>query len=195
MSRVDQGLAFLFPGQGSQSVGMLAELAGAHPVVKSTLDEASSVLGYDLADLIFNGPEERLNSTLYTQPAMLAAGVAAWRVWCDVSDVRPAWMAGHSLGEYTALVCAGSLDFAAGLKLVSERARLMQEAVPEGAGAMAAILGLADEQVAQVCSEASGSGKAVTPANFNSPGQVVIAGDSEAVAKANWPKQRAQSEL
>lgn len=184
MSHVDQGLAFLFPGQGSQSVGMLSELAASHPVVGSTLNEASAVLGYDLQDLVFNGPEERLNSTLFTQPAMLAAGVAAWRVWCDVSEVRPAWMAGHSLGEYTALVCAGALDFSAGLRLVSERARLMQEAVPAGAGAMAAILGLSDDQVASVCAEASTAAELVTPANFNSPGQVVIAGDSAAVGRA-----------
>lgn len=184
MSRVDSSLAFLFPGQGSQSIGMLSELSEGYSEVYATLDEASVVLGYDLRDLIMNGPEEQLNSTLYTQPAMLAAGVAAWRVWCAVSEIRPRWMAGHSLGEYTALVCAGALNFAEGLKLVSERARLMQEAVPVGAGAMAAILGLSDEEVGAVCSEASSDAESVTPANFNSPGQVVIAGNSGAVGRA-----------
>lgn len=184
MSRVDNGLAFVFPGQGSQSVGMLAGLAECHPEVEATFRTASEVLGYDLWDLVRNGPEERLNSTQFTQPAMLAAGVAAWRVWCANSDVRPGWMAGHSLGEYTALVCAGALGFEDALKLVSERARLMQEAVPPDVGAMAAILGLNDEQVVAVCADASTESEVVTAANFNAPGQVVIAGDKAAVERA-----------
>lgn len=184
MSRVDNGLAFVFPGQGSQSVGMLSGLAASHPEVQTTFSSASEVLGYDLGDLVLNGPEERLNSTQFTQPAMLAAGVAAWRVWCANSEVRPGWMAGHSLGEYTALVCAGALEFEDALKLVSERARLMQEAVPAEVGAMAAVLGLTDEQVVTVCKEASTASEIVTAANFNAPGQVVIAGDKAAVERA-----------
>lgn len=184
MSRVDQELAFLFPGQGSQSVGMLAELAEHYPVVAEVFGEASEVLGYDAWDLVKNGPEDRLNATQYTQPAMLAAGVAAWKVWCSVSDVRPAWLAGHSLGEYTALVCAGALGFRDGVSLVAERARLMQSAVPAEAGAMAAVLGLDDEQVVAVCKQATLPGSAVSAANFNAPGQVVIAGHREAVTRA-----------
>lgn len=184
MSRVDNGLAFLFPGQGSQSVGMLAGLVAVHPEVEATFRAASGVLGYDLWDVVLNGPEESLNSTRFTQPAMLAAGVAAWRVWCASSEVRPGWMAGHSLGEYTALVCAGALGFEDGLKLVSERAKLMQEAVPPDVGAMAAILGLNDEQVVAVCADASTESEIVTAANFNAPGQVVIAGDKAAVERA-----------
>jgi [acyl-carrier-protein] S-malonyltransferase len=184
MSVVDNGLAFIFPGQGSQSVGMLAGLAEAHPEVEATFRTASEVLGYDLWDLVQSGPEERLNSTEFTQPAMLAAGVAAWRVWCAATAVRPGWMAGHSLGEYTALVCAGALAFEDGLRLVAERARLMQAAVPPDAGAMAAVLGLGDEQVVAVCKRASTDEAIVTAANFNAPGQVVIAGDRAAVVRA-----------
>jgi [acyl-carrier-protein] S-malonyltransferase len=184
MNRVDNGLAFIFPGQGSQSVGMLSGLAETHPEVRSTFRTASEVLGYDLWELVRNGPEEQLNQTRYTQPAMLAAGVAAWRVWCGMTEVRPGWMAGHSLGEYTALVCAGALGFEDGLRLVSERARLMQEAVPPDVGAMAAILGLSDEQTVNVCGRASTEAETVTAANFNAPGQVVIAGDRSAVMRA-----------
>lgn len=184
MSQVDQGLAFLFPGQGSQSVGMLAELAEQYPEVEAVFGEASGLLGYDVWGLVKSGPEERLNSTEYTQPAMLAAGFATWQVWCKVSAVRPAWLAGHSLGEYTALVCAGALDFPDGLRLVRERARLMQAAAPAGLGAMAAILGLDDSQIVAVCEEASSDGCAVSAANFNAPGQVVIAGHVEAVIRA-----------
>ena len=184
MSYFKPQLAFLFPGQGSQSVGMLAELGEHASIVRTTFDEASDVLGYDLWSLVQNGPAETLNNTLFTQPAMLAAGVSAWRAWCESSDVRPSWMAGHSLGEYSALVCSESLAFSDALKLVAERARLMQEAVPVGVGAMAAILGLDDEKVLAVCNEASNDTEIVKAANFNSPGQVVIAGDAAAVSRA-----------
>lgn len=184
MSRVDQGLAFLFPGQGSQSVGMLADLAENFPDVLAVFGEASDVLGYDLWALVKNGPEDQLNATRFTQPAMLASGVAAWRVWSQSTDVRPAWMAGHSLGEYTALVCAGALRFDDGIRLVAERARLMQEAVPADVGAMAAVLGLADDQVVAVCEQATAPDQVVKAANFNAPGQVVIAGHREAVTRA-----------
>lgn len=184
MSRVDKGLAFVFPGQGSQTVGMLAELASLNSIVKDTFAEASEVLGYDLWQLVSEGPADTLNATRQTQPAMLAAGVAAWRFWEQASEVRPGFMAGHSLGEYTALVCAGSLDFKSGIGLVAERARLMQEAVPEGVGAMAAIIGLDDDKLIAACQEATTAESLVIPANFNAPGQVVIAGHATAVAKA-----------
>lgn len=181
---MDQRLAFIFPGQGSQSVGMLGALARDFPSIEETFAEASEVLGYDLWRLVSDGPEAELNATVHTQPAMLAAGVAVWRVWCGVSDRRPVLMAGHSLGEYTALTCAGSLDFTEALRLVATRARLMQDAVPAGVGAMAAILGLEDEILARVCAEVSTPTQQVTPANFNAPGQIVIAGHAEAVARA-----------
>lgn len=180
---MNKQLAIVFPGQGSQSVGMLAELAGAHSEVQATFAEASDVLGYDLWALTQNGPEADLNQTDRTQPAMLAAGVAVWRAWCKQGGARPAFMAGHSLGEYTALVCAGSLAYADGIRLVAERGRLMQAAVPAGVGAMAAILGLDDDQVRQACSEAE-QGEVVQAVNFNSPGQVVIAGHKAAVERA-----------
>lgn len=176
-------IAFVFPGQGSQSVGMLADLAGEHPVVEQTFAEASDALGEDLWRLTNEGPKERLDRTEYTQPAMLAAGVAVWRVWQERGGRTPDWMAGHSLGEFTALVCAGSMDFPDAVRVVSARGRLMQEAVPDGSGAMAAILGLADEQVRSVCA-AVARGQIVEPVNFNAPGQVVVAGHSEAVARA-----------
>ncbi|QXP87375.1 ACP S-malonyltransferase [Methylococcus capsulatus] len=184
MPNIDNSLAFLFPGQGSQSIGMLADLAAVHPVVGETFAEASEVLGFDLWCLVQEGPEEELNQTVNTQPAMLAAGVATWRIWCSLTDRRPAWMAGHSLGEYSALVAAGALGFADAVKLVAQRGRLMQEAVPPGAGSMAAILGLEDPQVVAACKEASTRDSVVTPANFNAPGQVVIAGASQAVERA-----------
>lgn len=176
-------LAFVFPGQGSQSIGMLADLATAHPVVTETFEQASAALGYDLWQVIQEGPLEKLNQTEITQPAMLAAGVATWRAWQSTSDVRPTIMAGHSLGEYTALVCADVIAFEDAIKLVAERGRLMQEAVPAGEGAMAAILGLSDEQVISVCDRAS-EGEVVAAVNFNSPGQVVIAGVKAAVERA-----------
>ncbi len=176
-------LAFVFPGQGSQSVGMLKELAGRFAEVRTTYAEASEVLGYDLWDITCNGPLEKLNSTDITQPAMLAAGVAVWRVWQSQNGPLPQMMAGHSLGEYTALVCADSMAFPDAVKLVAERGRLMQEAVPAGSGAMAAILGLDDDMVKQTCAEAA-QGEVVEAVNFNSPGQVVVAGRKTAVERA-----------
>jgi [acyl-carrier-protein] S-malonyltransferase len=163
---------------------MLAGLAAAHPEVETTFKTASAALGYDLWALTQNGPAEELNQTRNTQPAMLAAGVAAWRVWRKLNPTEPGWMAGHSLGEYTALVCAGALEFEAAVRLVAERARLMQAAVPPQAGAMAAILGLGDSQVVGLCGRASSAGETVTAANFNAPSQVVIAGDKAAVLRA-----------
>ncbi|MFA7388238.1 MAG: ACP S-malonyltransferase [Thiohalobacteraceae bacterium] len=180
---MNKQLAIVFPGQGSQSVGMLAELAGAYPQVLDTFAQASSVLGYDLWALVQNGPEAALNQTDRTQPAMLTAGVALWRLWCEQGGAQPTFMAGHSQGEYTALVCAGSLDFADAIGLVAERGRCMQDAVPAGVGAMAAVLGLSDDQVRQACLEAA-EGDVVSAVNFNSPGQVVIAGHKAAVDRA-----------
>lgn len=177
-------LAFVFPGQGSQSVGMLGGLAGTSPEVVQTFAEASDALGFDLWKLVCEGPAEQLNRTEHTQPAMLAAGVAVWRVWLTESAVRPHWMAGHSLGEYTALVCADRLAFADAIRLVRRRGELMQEAVPDGAGAMAAILGLTDEQVVHLCAELSTADAVVAAANFNGPGQVVVAGHQAAVRRA-----------
>lgn len=173
----------VFPGQGSQSVGMLAELAQAFPVVAETFAEASEVLGYDLWERAQNGPAELLNQTACTQPAMLTAGVATWRCWQQLSDRVPALMAGHSLGEYSALVCAEAIAFADAVGLVEQRGRFMQSAVPEGSGAMAAILGLDDQQVIDLCAEAA-AGEVVSAVNFNSPGQVVIAGNRAAVERA-----------
>ena len=176
-------LAFVFPGQGSQSVGMLADLNAAFPVVRDTFQEASEALQLDLWALIQNGPENELNRTERTQPAMLAAGVAVWRCWRRQGGTAPAVLAGHSLGEYTALVCAGALDFAVATQLVADRGRFMQEAVSAGQGRMAAILGLDDDQVRLVCREAA-QGDVVEPVNFNAPGQVVIAGCTAAVDRA-----------
>jgi [acyl-carrier-protein] S-malonyltransferase len=176
-------LAFVFPGQGSQSVGMLAELGAAEPVVRDTFAEAGEVLGYDLWALCQQGPEADLGSTERTQPAMLAAGVATWRVWLGRGGPRPVAMAGHSLGEYTALVCSGALDFRAAIDLVRFRGQVMQQAVPLGQGAMAAILGLEDAELDAACREAA-QGEVVEPVNFNAPGQTVIAGNAGAVACA-----------
>lgn len=175
--------AITFPGQGSQSVGMMAELAGAFPIVKMTFDEASAVLGYDLWNLVQSGPEEMLNRTECTQPAMLAAGVASWRVWCKNGGSEPEAAVGHSLGEYTALVCAEALRYADAVRLVAARGRFMQEAVPVGQGAIAAILGLEDESVRAVCERAA-EYEVVQPVNFNAPGQIVIAGHAAAVDRA-----------
>lgn len=176
-------LAFVFPGQGSQSVGMLTELARSRSEVEATYAEASRVLGYDLWALVQQGPEADLNLTCKTQPAMLAAGVAAWRVWQARGGIQPAYLAGHSLGEYTALVCAGALEFSDAVDLVARRGEFMQAAVAEGSGAMAAILGLDDAKVRTVCAEAA-QGEVVEAVNFNAPGQVVVAGESAAVARA-----------
>ncbi|MBX9444367.1 ACP S-malonyltransferase [Dickeya chrysanthemi] len=175
--------AMVFPGQGSQSVGMLAELAEQFPLIKETFDEASSVLGYDVWQLSQQGPAEELNKTWQTQPALLTASVALWRVWQQQGGPLPALMAGHSLGEYSALVCAGVMDFRQAVSLVELRGKLMQEAVPEGTGAMYAIIGLDNDAIAAACAEAA-QGQVVSPVNFNSPGQVVIAGNKEAVERA-----------
>ncbi len=176
--------AIAFPGQGSQSVGMLAELAAAYPIIKETFAEASAVLGYDLFELVMQGPAEELNKTWKTQPALLTSSVALWRLWKAQGGATPAVMAGHSLGEYSALVCAGALNFADAVKLVELRGQAMQRAVPEGVGAMAAIIGLDNESIAANCEKAA-QGQVVSPVNFNSPGQVVIAGHKEAVERAN----------
>ena len=176
-------LAFVFPGQGSQSVGMLAELGAAEPAVRATFAEASDVLGYDLWALCQNGPEADLGATERTQPAMLAAGVATWRVWISRGGTRPEAMAGHSLGEYTALVCSDAMDFKTAIDVVRFRGQVMQQAVPLGQGAMAAILGLEDADLDAACREAA-QGEVVEPVNFNAPGQTVIAGNATAVARA-----------
>jgi [acyl-carrier-protein] S-malonyltransferase len=176
-------LAFVFPGQGSQSVGMLAELGAAEPAVRDTFAEASEVLGYDLWALCQDGPESDLGATERTQPAMLAAGVATWRVWVKQGGPRPLAMAGHSLGEYTALVCADAMDFRTAIDVVRFRGQVMQQAVPLGQGAMAAVLGLDDADLDAACREAA-QGEVVEPVNFNAPGQTVIAGNATAVARA-----------
>lgn len=175
--------AMVFPGQGSQSVGMLAALAEQESLVRDTFAEASTVLGYDLWQLCQQGPEDQLSVTEKTQPAMLTAGVATWRVWRKHGGAMPVAMAGHSLGEYTALVCAGALDFKTAVDLVKFRGQAMQSAVPSGQGAMAAILGLEDADVVAACAEVA-QGEIVQAANFNSPGQVVIAGQKAAVERA-----------
>ncbi len=175
--------AIVFPGQGSQAVGMLAELGQQHEVVKQTFAEASEALGYDLWALVQNGPVEDLNQTFRTQPALLATSVAIWRVWQEQGLTQPSVLAGHSLGEYSALVCAGVIDFKDAIKLVELRGRLMQEAVPAGVGAMYAIIGLDNESIAKACEEAA-QDEVVSPVNFNSPGQVVIAGNKDAVERA-----------
>lgn len=177
--------AAVFPGQGSQSVGMLSAWAEGQPIIAQTFREASDALGYDLWRVVREGPDVELNRTEVTQPAMLAAGVAAWRAWQAEGGPMPLCMAGHSLGEYTALVCAGSIDFADGVRLVAERGRLMQAAVPEGQGAMAAVLGLEDDVVRAACLDASEGMEVAEAVNFNSPGQVVIAGSAAAVARAS----------
>lgn len=175
--------AFIFPGQGSQVVGMTADLASHYDIVQSLYEEASDALGVDLWKMTQAGPIEELSLTENTQPALLTAGVAAWQIWQQENGAKPTVMAGHSLGEYTALVCAGAIPFAQGVILVRDRGRYMQSAVPAGQGAMAAILGLEDELVKQTCAAASEQG-AVQAVNFNAPGQVVIAGTTAAVDRA-----------
>ncbi|WP_394687835.1 ACP S-malonyltransferase [uncultured Xanthomonas sp.] len=179
----DSTLAFVFPGQGSQSLGMLAELAELHPQLRDSFAEASDGAGVDLWALSQGGPEEMLNRTEYTQPALLAASVALWRLWLAEGGARPAQLAGHSLGEYSALVAAGALSLHDGAHLVRLRGQLMQDAAPAGVGAMAAVLGAEDALVEEVCAQAAGS-QVVVPANYNSPGQVVIGGDAAAVDRA-----------
>lgn len=176
-------IACVFPGQGSQSVGMLTELSVAFPVVRETFEELSDTLGVDYWEMAQNGPREALDSTENTQPVMLAAGVAVWRAWDDNRGCRPLVMAGHSFGEYAALVCAGALQFAPAARLAQTRGRLMQTAVAEGEGAMAAILGLQDRVVIELCAQAARD-EVVAAVNFNSPGQVVIAGHATAVKRA-----------
>ncbi|WP_312368295.1 ACP S-malonyltransferase [Stenotrophomonas sp.] len=179
----DSRLAFVFPGQGSQSIGMLAELAELHPQIRETFAEASEGAGVDLWALSQGGPEEQLNRTEFTQPALLAASIAVWRLWNAQGGAKPAVLAGHSLGEYTALVAAGALSLRDGAHLVRLRGQLMQDAAPAGVGAMAAVLGVEDAVVEAVCAEAAGS-QVVVPANYNSPGQIVIGGDAAAVDRA-----------
>lgn len=176
-------LAIVFPGQGSQSVGMLADLYQQYDVVQHTFTEASAALGYDLWQLVANGPEADLNETHRTQPALLTASVAVWRLWQQQNGTTPAYFAGHSLGEYSALVCAGVLTLTDAVKLVEKRGNYMQQAVPAGVGAMSAIIGLDDAAIAKACAEAE-QGEVVSPVNFNSPGQVVIAGHKAAVERA-----------
>lgn len=176
--------AMVFPGQGSQTVGMLAELAGDYPIVQETFKQASETLGYDLWQLVQEGPAEELNKTWQTQPVLLTASVAVYRVWQQkYPELKPEVMAGHSLGEYSALVCAGVLDFQDAVKLVELRGKLMQQAVPEGTGAMYAIIGLDNEAIINACKQAE-QGEVVSAVNFNSPGQVVIAGAKAAVERA-----------
>lgn len=176
-------LAIVFPGQGSQSVGMLADLYAEFDIVKQTFTEASDALGYDLWALVANGPEADLNETQRTQPALLTASVAVWRLWQQQGGVQPTYFAGHSLGEYSALVCAGVLSLSDAVKLVEKRGNYMQQAVPAGVGAMSAIIGLDDAAIAAACEQAA-QGEVVSPVNYNSPGQVVIAGHKAAVERA-----------
>lgn len=176
-------LAFIFPGQGSQKVGMLADAAAEFPIIEETFQQASSVLGYDLWALVQNGPQEDLNLTERTQPMLLTASVALWRVWSQQSQSLPSLMAGHSLGEWSALVCAGVVDFKDAVKLVQLRGKYMQEAVPTGVGSMAAIIGLDDAAIIEACAIAA-QDEVVSAVNFNSPGQVVIAGNTAAVDRA-----------
>lgn len=178
-----QSLALVFPGQGSQQVGMMRELAERYSVVRTTFEEASDALGYDLWHVVQEGPAENLDATACTQPALLTASVAIWRVWQELEGTRPGTMAGHSLGEYSAMVCAGVLPFAEGVRLVKLRGEAMQQAVPAGSGGMAAILGLEDAAVEQACREAA-QGEVVAAVNYNAPGQVVIAGGKAAVERA-----------
>ncbi len=177
-------IALVFPGQGSQAVGMLSELLADSQIAKATFAEASEALGYDLAALVLNGPEEELNQTHRTQPALLTASVAIYRQWLDANPDAEVVMAGHSLGEYSALVCAGVVSLSEAVKLVENRGLYMQEAVPAGVGSMAAIIGLGDDEIKAAC-DASANGEVVSPVNYNSPGQVVIAGHKAAVERAS----------
>jgi [acyl-carrier-protein] S-malonyltransferase len=180
---IDQKLAFVFPGQGSQSVGMLAPLADEYSSIQQLFSRASDVLGYDLWALAQSGPQEQLNLTEQTQPLLLTSSVAIWQVWQSLGGSVPALMAGHSLGEYSALVCSGVIDFDAAVSLVRDRGKFMQQAVPQGVGAMSAVLG-DDEVIVSICQDVSVDGNVVEAVNFNSPGQVVVAGSADAVSKA-----------
>lgn len=184
INMINSSLALVFPGQGSQQVGMLADIAEQYPQINATLAEASDVLGYDMQQLIYAGPAEQLNMTVHTQPALLAASYALWRVLTQDNQWHPAMLAGHSLGEYTALVCAEALTFPDALRLVSARGQFMQEAVTEGVGAMAAVIGLEDAVVSALCDDVRQANEVLAPANFNSVGQVVIAGHAAAVERA-----------
>lgn len=179
---MQQNLAFVFPGQGSQTVGMLADFSD-HEIVKNTFARASKALGYDVWSLISEGPAEKLNQTNYTQPALLTASVAIWNLWLASSSIKPSLIAGHSLGEYSALVCAGVITLEDAVKLVEKRGELMQAAVPAGVGAMAAVIGLGDQAIIDACAQAK-EDEVVSAVNFNSPGQVVIAGNAAAVERA-----------
>jgi len=179
---MQNNLAFIFPGQGSQAVAMLSDFSD-NEIVQSTFSEASQALGYDLWQLVAQGPAEKLNQTNHTQPALLTASVALWRLWLTETSVKPSVIAGHSLGEYSALVCAGVLSLTDAVKLVEKRGEFMQEAVPEGVGAMAAVIGLSDDKIIAACQQAEEE-QVVSAVNFNSPGQVVIAGNKEAVERA-----------
>jgi len=181
---IDQKLAFVFPGQGSQSVGMLAPLADEYSSIQQLFSRASDVLGYDLWALAQSGPQEQLNLTEQTQPLLLTSSVAIWQVWQSLGGSVPALMAGHSLGEYSALVCSGVIDFDAAVSLVRDRGKFMQQAVPQGVGAMSAVLGLDDQVIVSICQDVSVDGNVVEAVNFNSPGQVVVAGNADAVSKA-----------
>lgn len=181
---MNSSLAFVFPGQGSQSVGMLADIAREFPEVEATFAEASQVLGYDLWKLAQGGPQEALDQTAHTQPALLAASYAIWKIIQAKKNVRPALLAGHSLGEYTALVCAQALSFADGIRLVAARGEYMQNAVPAGTSGLGAIVGLDDAIVHDICQQARQSGEVLSPANFNCPGQVVVSGHLQAVERA-----------
>lgn len=182
--------AFLFPGQGSQSVGMMSQLADEFSLVEMTFEQASSVLGYDLWDLLVNGPAEELNKTEVTQPAMLAAGIATWRAWKESGGEQPDFLAGHSLGEYSALVAAGVMSFDDAIAIVAKRGQLMQQATPAGTGAMAAVLGLEDQVLLKICEQVTGD-EVVACANFNAPGQVVISGHRQAVEQVGESAKQA----
>lgn len=187
-------IAFIFPGQGSQTLGMLAEFAKEYPLIQETFVQASHVLKFDLWELCQEGPAAALNQTENTQPALLAASVALWRVWRQQAGVRPTFMAGHSLGEYSALVCGGALDFVTAVRLVAERGRLMQTAVPPGVGAMAAIVGLDNDKLQALC-DSLAENQVLAPANYNSIGQTVVAGDAAAVDRLIEQAKQAGAKL
>jgi len=180
---MQNNLAFVFPGQGSQSVGMLADFSD-NEIVQQTFQQASEALGYDLWQLISQGPAEKLHQTNFTQPALLTTSVALYRLWLSQSSIKPTWLAGHSLGEYSALVCSDVISLEQAVKLVEKRGEFMQASVPEGVGAMAAVIGLADQAIIEACSNAA-ENEVVSAVNFNSPGQVVIAGHKAAVERAS----------